>query len=196
MFYWQVLSTNRIMQVLITELKTISDILFSNTTRYARHNSLVDLLATKSHFFVSRDKRDLLWKHIATARLFPQTKHFDDLIFQVFNLSLRTLSWVSPLLMICFVNNILKKKCFEMNKSWIFCENVSIATARLFHKTKRFDDFIFQVFNLSFNLYLCGSVLYYCLFYINPHLICFCTHLWWKSTTWFWNEHVIDLDQL
>ena len=100
---------NRIIQVLITELKTISDILFSNTTRYARHNSLVDLLATKSHFFVSRDKRDLLWKHIATARLFPQTKHFDDLIFQVFNLSLRTLSWVSPLLMICFVNNTLKK---------------------------------------------------------------------------------------
>ena len=100
---------NRIIQVLITELKTISDILFSDTTRYARHNSLVDLLATKSHFFVSRDKRDLLWKHIATARLFPQTKHFDDLIFQVFNLSLRTLSWVSPLLMICFVNNTLKK---------------------------------------------------------------------------------------
>ena len=100
---------NRIIQVLITELKTISDILFSNTTRYARHNSLVDLLATKSHFFVSRDKRDLLWKHIATAGLFPQTKHFHDLIFQVFNLSLRTLSWVSPLLMICFVNNTLKK---------------------------------------------------------------------------------------
>ena len=109
-FYWQVLSVNRIMQVLITELKTISDILFSSTTRYARHNSLVDLLATKSHFFVSRDKRDLLWKHIATARLFPQTKHFDDLIFQVFNLSFRTLSWVSPLLMTCFVNNFLKKK--------------------------------------------------------------------------------------
>ena len=104
---------NRIIQVLITELKTISDILFSNTTRYARHNSLVDLLATKSHFFVSRDKRDLLWKHIATARLFPQTKHFDDLIFQVFNLSLRTLSWVSPLLMICFVNNTLKKNVLK-----------------------------------------------------------------------------------
>ena len=124
------------MQVLITELKTISDIIFSNTTRYARHNSLVDLLATKSHFFVSRDKRDLLWKHIATARLFPQTKHFDDLIFQVFNLSFRTLSWVSPLLMICFLNNILKKKCFEMNKSWIFCENTSIATAWLFPKQR------------------------------------------------------------
>ena len=41
-----------------------------------------------------------------------------------------------PLLMICFVNNILKKKkkCFEMNKSWIFCENISIATSRLFPK--------------------------------------------------------------
>ena len=123
------------MQVLITELKTISDIIFSNTTRYARHNSLVDLLATKSHFFVSRDKRDLLWKHIATARLFPQTKHFDDLIFQVFNLSFRTLSWVSPLLMICFVNNFLKKKKgLEMNKSWIFCKNISIAKGHLSSK--------------------------------------------------------------
>ena len=97
---------------------------------------------------MSRDKRDLLWKHIATARLFPQTKHFDDLIFQVFNLSLRTLSWVSPLLMICFVNNTLKK-CFEVDKSWI-CENISIATARIFPKTKKgFDDFIFQVFKIS-----------------------------------------------
>ena len=35
-----------------------------------------------------------------------------------------------------------------MNKSWI-CENISIATARLFPKTKRFDDFIFQVFKFS-----------------------------------------------
>ena len=62
--------------------------------KFARH--FVDLLATKSHFFVSRDKRDLLWKQIATARLFPQTKRFDDFIFQVFNLSLKLYSaWVN-----------------------------------------------------------------------------------------------------
>ena len=188
---------NRIIQVLITELKTISDILFSNTTRYARHNSLVDLLATKSHFFVSRDKRDLLWKHIATARLFPQTKHFDDLIFQVFNLSLRTLSWVSPLLMICFVNNTLKK-CFEMNKSWI-CENISIATARLFPKTKKLlivSSFRFSSFQFVIEpLPLLVSPLLLFILHKSPFDL-FCTHLWWKSTTWFWNEHVIDLDQL